>query len=61
MVLKMHNVSGLWAHKRGGFVLQCISTHKLWSLKRGGLSREWSLKRGTTVYIYIYNMHVCTV
>ena len=45
-------VSGL---TRGGLPLEVslyckyIGACKLWSLKRGGLSREGSLKRGTTV------------
>ena len=28
----------------------------MWSFKRGGHSWQWSLKTGTTVYIYVNNM-----
>ena len=55
MVLKLLKFGCLWSYKRHGLPLElslyyiCIGTCKMWSLTRGGLTREGSPEEGLLI------------
>ena len=53
----------MWSQKTGGLSRQVLfkgllnqMVFRMWSLKTGGLSRQWSLKTGSTVLAWDFRL-----